>query len=730
AFSCETFRMTVRSLLLLPLLALLGGAPLPAAEKATPAGVHFAADGIDIDAGSVGKFTLEYPALLDSAQKPAHNLLEKIPAKTTVVLKYEGGAQVELSLGAEGKVVARFSQVPGDVKNVEWNMHIPISFNQGGSWQAGAKGGPFPKEKPAKPHLLQDHADALTLTNYEGRSLVLGLPQYTFLQLSDNREWNWAIFHFKGVTPFDPNRKELVFTITLQGGSAKAAPLVDEFGQATRETWPDKVKSLDELKADVAAEKAYYASLTPQTRGKYGGLIGSQERFGLKATGFFHVEKQAARWLLVDPAGQLFFHLGLCSANPNEDYTLVKGRESAYAWLPPRDGEFATAWKKDSGGTVFSFHLANQIRKYGQPYESESYSARMIERMKAWGFNSIGAFSGVGPQAQKAANLPGVAHLPLDQWHGVPRIPGIEGVWDPFEEKTRRQIEKNFAETLPARANDPLIIGYFIANEPIYENIQHIVPTLKASASACKQRFMQELATKYKTIDAFNTAWKLEAKSFDDAGETVLPVETPAAKADVQAFTGVFFEEMFKLVAENFRKHDPNHLLLGCRLQPGTIDNETLCRTLGKYVDVMSFNYYTNGVDRDFLRKIYAWTGEKPMMLSEFYWAASRESGLAGGREVPTQQERGLAYRNYVEQSAALGFVVGIEWFTLVDQSVTGRWFQGFDGERANTGLLSVTDRPWKPMLQEMMKTNEDIYGVWVDGKAPFAWNDPRFRGK
>ncbi len=122
---------------------------------------------------------------------------------------------------ADGKVIARFSQVPADVKNVEWNMHIPISFNQGGSWKAGAKGEPFPKEKPANPHLLQDHADALTLTNYEGRSLVLGVPQYTYLQLSDNREWNWPIFHFKGVTPFDPNRQELAFTITLQGGSAQ-----------------------------------------------------------------------------------------------------------------------------------------------------------------------------------------------------------------------------------------------------------------------------------------------------------------------------------------------------------------------------------------------------------------------------------------------------------------------------------------------------------------------------
>jgi hypothetical protein len=49
--------------------------------------------------------------------------------------------------------------------------------------------------------------------------------------------------------------------------------------------------------------------------------------------------------------------------------------------------------------------------------------------------------------------------------------------------------------------------------------------------------------------------------------------------------------------------------------------------------------------------------------------------------------------------------VIGIEWFTLVDQATTGRWFSQYNGESYNTGLLSVADRPWKDMLAEMMMT-------------------------
>ena len=118
------------------------------------------------------------------------------------------------------------------------------------------------------------------------------------------------------------------------------------------------------------------------------------------------------------------------------------------------------------------------------------------------------------------------------------------------------------------------------------------------------------------------------------------------------------------------------------------------------------------------------------MFLSEFYYNSPKDSGLpGGGKDVASQLERGLGYRNYVEQAAALGFVVGIEWFTLIDQSVSGRFFDKYNGENGNTGLISVTDRPWKVMLAEMMKCNYDIYQVQFGERAPFVFDDPRFTG-
>ena len=429
---------------------------------------------------------------------------------------------------------------------------------------------------------------------------------------------------------------------------------------------------------------------------------------------------------MVDPEGNPFFHIGLCAFNPVDDYTLVKGRESSYAWLPPYEGDFKTAYRPEDGSNVVSFHLANQIRKYGEPYSLEKYQARMIERVRKFGFNSIGAFSGASQAAQKA-NFPYVSGLPLDEWSGgITKLPGIHEAWDPFDETIRAKVEANFAKSIAAKANEPLLIGYFLVNEPLYEDLPKVIPTLKGSF-AVKRRLVQMLQEKYKTIEAFNAAWEAKSASFDELNDANLIVKTKTASEDMHDFSGLYFEAYFSLVADTFHKYDKNHLLIGNRLQPGTANNEQLCRIMGKYVDVFSLNYYTNAVDKDFLTRLHNWAGGKPMMLSEFYWTAPTESGLVGGRDVSNQQERGLAYRNYLEQTASLGFVVGIEWFTLVDQATTGRWFSGFNGERANSGLFNVADRPWKPMLNEMLKSNYGIYDVWLGDKAPFAWDDARF---
>lgn len=720
-----------------------GQAPRPAAPASAAKSSVTATDkGIHIDGGLL-RFTLEYPQLQGADQKVIHKLIEKQVSANSATLKYEGGTgagtgaggQIDLKIN-NGEVGMDFRNMPDDFPNYACLMLIDYGISNGGTWKVDDQAEqPFPTEKPAKPHLYQGHARKITFKGYDGRAVTLACPENAYFQLTDNREWGWKIFAFRFNAPFNKDNPAAQLKVSFGAGDTAAAiaPQVDKFGQPTKKDYPGKVTSIDELKADVEADKAYYASFNPPKLDTYGGLPGSGEKLGLQKTGFFHVQKKGERWYLVDPEGNAFFHLAIGCFTP-ASATYVSGREQIYEWLPPHDGEFAGAWLKQDRNSV-DFHVVNEIRKYGQAASgAEDHTAwldRMIYRVRQFGFNSGGPFTGGMEKQPAGAHFPYVAGLPLNEWDaGIKRIPGIRETWDPFDPKIVASIEKNF-QRIAASANDPLIIGRFIINEPLYEDIPKVVPTLNGKY-ACKCELVDNLKAKYATIADFNQAWKMQATTFEELVDKGLPVTTRAANADMQAYTAHFLDVMMNTVCTTARKYDPNHMIIGNRLQSGTINNEQLCRIFSKYLDVMSFNYYTYYLDKDFLQRIYGWTG-RPMFLSEFYWNSPSDSGLPGGvKDIGSQQERGLAYRNYVEQAASpsLGFVCGIEWFTLVDQSVTGNWFSKYSGENGNTGFFSVADRPYKPMIAEMVKTNYGIYDVMSGQRPAYVFDDPRFNQK
>ncbi len=688
--------------------------------SATAAELKPVQEGILITAGSLGSFTLTYPEF-----DPPQRIAEVKISGGTAGVKYADGASCKVNV-ENGEIELFFSGVPDDVKSWKVTSLLDISFGKGGTWEIGDKAGGFPAEKATPPQIASLNANRFCFKNAQGQSLVITTPEFAFQQLTDNREWNWAVYHWQCIVPHSPDRTKA--TMRISSELASVTKLIDSFGQSIKDSFPNKLGNLEELRADLETDRAYYSSIEPPTLDRFGGAPGSGQSLGLKKTGWFHVEQTNGKWWLVNPDGNAFFHLGVCSFAPGEDYTYVKGREGIYEWLPSLTGEFATAFRENNPDH-FSFYLANVIRKFGKAYDYETHAARMIERVRKWGFNSIGAFSPIPAQAHVMASFPYVAHLPVNLWEGVSRIPGAHEVWDPFDTATVAKLAENIAREVPKRAEDPLLIGWFIVNEPRYDELTRVIPSLDGS-HACKRELVAQLERQYGNIAAYNRLWQSDAATFEALLDAGLAVNTETAKADVKLFVTHFLEIYFSQIERLYRQYDPNHLLIGARLQPVTIEDEALCRIMGRHLDVVSYNYYTYAVDTAALKRYHEWSGGKPMMLSEFFWSSPKDSGLLGGRAVNSQQERGLAYRNYVEQSAALGFIIGIEWFTLIDQAATGRWFSQYNGESYNTGLISVADRPWKDMLAEMMKTNHGIYDVLFGSRVPFKWEDPRFQVK
>ncbi|MCL6457218.1 MAG: S-layer homology domain-containing protein, partial [Gorillibacterium sp.] len=497
--------------------------------------------------------------------------------------------------------------------------------------------------------------------------------------------------------------------------------IVDPFGQIKSASFAGKVTSEEQLKADLAADQDYYNSLTPPERDAYGGLPNSKEKYGLEANGFFHTQKLDGKSVMVDPLGNLYFSLGVNGIGyVGETYTQVAGREYAYEWLPTYEegGEYETAYL-DPNGNNFSFYVANRIRKTGEPFDQEAFYYESVDQIKKWGFTGEGAWS--TENYGRAINFPSVAWLSLPD---AP-IPG-SGLYDIFKPGLAANMSTAFAG-LAARKDDQTLIGYMFGNELPFDQIKSKIPAAKASEVGSKQRLVDMLKLKYNgDIAAFNAAWVKSAASFDELYEQSLTVTTDAAVKDMDDYTQLYLDAYYGMIATAFREWDPNHMIIGDRWLAGVMNDDKLrgylATAAGKYLDVLTYNYYTYDLNLDRLKTMYEQSGGKPMIFSEFHYGEPTQGLTFAARLAADEHEKGLMYRNYVEKAAASGYVVGTDWFAYLDQAPTGRWFQGLSGEAGAIGLLNVADHPYKDFLSSVMETNYSIYDLVLGNKQPYQY--------
>ena len=106
-----------------------------------------------------------------------------------------------------------------------------------------------------------------------------------------------------------------------------------------------------------------------------------------------------------------------------------------------------------------------------------------------------------------------------------------------------------------------------------------------------------------------------------------------------------------------------------------------------------------------------------PVMVGEFHHGAlDRGLNAHGIRGVRTQEDRGKAYRYYVEQALRSRYFVGAHYFQYNDQSALGR----FDGENYQIGLVDVCSQEYPEMAQAMRRCHVGMYDVAMGRKPPY----------
>jgi hypothetical protein len=349
------------------------------------------------------------------------------------------------------------------------------------------------------------------------------------------------------------------------------------------------------------------------------GRYGGYESTQAKATGFFRVEQIDGRWWFVDPEGHLFLSTGI-NGSPG-------------------------------GGAGFG--------------GNDSGSNRTNRRLDSWGMTTGGK------------DRPVTAML---RW---PRGTNYLGLPDVYSPQFAAEIDAGANTQCTPRKNDPLLLGYFVGNEPPWD---------ERESEVCEM-----------ILSGPDTATKAKLKEFLAQGDT------PALRRE---FVLASFRKQMEIVCNAVHKYDPNHLTLGIRFG-GKMSDEAMMAA--KVFDVCSINVYEYEPTKQVIRAGRL-TG-LPVLIGEFHIGVPADGLAAGLVQAKDQAERGIAYRYYVEQAAALEWFVGSYWFAWRDEPVLGR----MDGENYNIGFVDVTDRPYVELIEAAKTAHKKLFDVHSGKSLPFA---------
>lgn len=374
-----------------------------------------------------------------------------------------------------------------------------------------------------------------------------------------------------------------------------------------------------------------------------------------EATGFFRVDLQPDRWWLVTPDGKPFYSVGVNHVQPSGERDRVTGR-SPY-------GEAVAARYPDR----------------------EAWAEATAERLRSWGFNTIGAWSDVGLFRER---MPYTVILYLS---GADWLTGE--VPDYFAPEFEDRCAAIAAREVAPRREDPGLLGWFLDNE------MHWGPDWRTSRT---------LLEDYLSLPEGSPGRAVAERHAGDPSGFLLEAAS----------------RFFEVTTRAVRAADPNHLVLGSRFVSVMTPPEVVAAA-GPFVDVVSVNYYayveglTEAVQEAFapLVPVEGWLrafadlSGRPVLITEFSFRAA-DSGLPNSWPpvypvLDTQADRANAFEDYATRSQQSPWIVGHHWFQYFDEPPNGR----FDGEDSNFGLVDNDDRPWEELTARMARVHEAAPG-------------------
>ncbi len=491
--------------------------------------------------------------------------------------------------------------------------------------------------------------------------------------------------------------------------------LIDDIGQSTIHEWPGKTRDVEEMKQSLRQRFDNSDHEWPDTMSEWGGWKAGRLDEG---SGFFRTHYDGSRWWLIDPAGYYFWSAGMdCfRVDTTANFHLL---EDALSFLPDREGEFSDIYSERDGMEFINYLAANYIRTFGSEGWRDKWARVALDELKRLRINTVGNWSEW--EYAREARFPYVRPMSFNPER-------VAEIYRDFPDVYHEDFEKDalgYAQVLKDTRDDPALIGYFMMNEPTWAFSSELPAVgMLYNTPSCNTRveLARFLKNKYQDDGNLSAAWDMKV-SIENIREGKWEQRfTEEALKDMEAFSQIMVERYFTTLAEACRKVDPNHLNLGIRY--AGVPPVWAVKGMRTF-DVFSMNNYREKVPFEETEAIHNML-KMPVIIGEWHFGAL-DVGLpsSGIGHVPTQEDRGRAYRVYIEDAAANPYCIGTHWFHLYDQSALGR----FDGENYNIGFLDVCNKPYEPLCTAAIKSHEAIYDLATGKLKPYD-NAPEYLPK
>ena len=412
---------------------------------------------------------------------------------------------------------------------------------------------------------------------------------------------------------------------------------------------------------------------------------------GFAAADFYRVEKRSDGWAAVDADGRAGLLLGV-------DQVKWDGMPcERMGWRRPYEEHNAA--------------------HYGSRREWEDET---LSRLKSWGFNMLGACCDDSLRHRGLAHAiflnmsEGFCSGDEDRWISEYRHVPNTAMPNVFHPDYAAHCDAVAREMCAANCNDADLLGYYIDNELVWQGMR---------GASMDTGFFDSVRGKGEGHSARRALTEF-MRGRGIAGWAAFDALPDGRRKEIKAaFLELAAERYFSITTAAIRRHDPNHLILGCRF--AGLDGAPLAvwKAAGRFCDVITFNCYPwADIDRNVmldvkggtslvsrLAAVHALTG-KPLLVTEWSFPAldtGRPCLNGAGQRFRTQAERVRASALFARTLLSLPYVLGYSYFMWVDQPALGT--NGENPEDSNYGLVSESGVPYNGLTDMFARLHKEV---------------------